>query len=112
MVEHPPSILTNVLFGAAALGSAIWAVYEKVTRMKVQSANNDAAVSMASGQETLFSLMSQRLATLETEMITLRQELEEERKRRRSMEEYVFVLQDSMQASNIPVPTFQRSTTT
>lgn len=109
MVEHPqPTTLSNILLGTGALGGILWAVYEKLMRYRVEKASNGASVAMAEGQETLFSLMSQRLALLEREVSSMREELDKERDKRRLMEEYVFRLQDAMRAHNVPVPALIR----
>ena len=107
-----PSLLNNILLGAGALGAALWGLYERVVRMRVEKANNGASVAMAEGQETLFALMRQRLEALEAEVGKLRDELAIERGHRRDTEEYVFELQDLMRGKGIPVPVFKKGTTT
>lgn len=107
-----PAVLNNVLLGLGAFGAALWGLYERVVRMRVEKANNGASVAVSEGTETLFALMKQRLEALEAEVSKLRSELEIERSHRRDTEEYVFELQDLMRGKGIPVPAFKKGTTT
>lgn len=108
MEEQAPTTLGNIMLGAGAVGGILWGLYEKVIRMKVQSAQNGASVAMSEGQETLFALMRQRLEALEVEVSKLREELATERTHRRDTEEYVFELQDLMRGKGLPVPSNNR----
>lgn len=102
-------IMYDLMLGAGAVGMALWGVYERIVRLRVEKASNGAEVAVAAGQETLFNLMRQRLELVEAEIVQLRSELAVERGRNRDMELYVFQLQNMMAENGISVPPHTRS---
>lgn len=71
--------LTNSLAGIGVVGAALWAVWERWQRNKVQGANNESNIAVASANETLFNMLTQRLTALEEEVKQLREQLAKER---------------------------------
>lgn len=89
----------NILLGLGAIGGVVWAVYEKLTRHRVESANADSGVAMATANEALFNMLTNRLEALEAEVKQLRQELNKER-------EYTRLLVSTMMQAGIQPPAY------
>lgn len=97
----------DILLGAGAFGGILWAVWERWLRSRVDSANTDAAVAVAGSQETMFTMLTNRLETLEKDLQGVRQELSVERAHSRRMEIHIFKLESMMRKSGIEPPTFE-----
>ena len=106
MLNIPSEVVTNILLGASSIGLGIWAVVERWSRFKLQNANNDANVAVAGAQETMFTMLTGRLETLEKEVQGLRAELSIERQHSRKLEIHIYKLEDMMRKSNIEPPAF------
>lgn len=89
----------NILLGLGAFGGILWAVYEKWTRHKMESANVDSGVAVANANEALFNMLTNRLEALEAEVKQLRQELNKER-------EYTRLLVSTMMQAGIQPPAY------
>lgn len=98
-MEDQGANVGNIILGTAGVGGMIWAVYEKFMRHKVESANADSNVSMATANEALFNMLTQRLESLEAEVRQLRAELNKER-------EYTRMLVSTMVSVNIQPPPY------
>lgn len=103
--------MENIFLGAGALGGILWAVWERWQKAKMQSASVDAAVSINTAQEQMFTLMTARLTAIENDYNRLRDELTEERKYSRMLDVrvqqyqlHVMKLEAMMRASNLEPP--------
>ena len=77
--------VSDILLGGAGLGGIIWALYEKWMRHKLQDANIDSGVAVANANEALFTMLTQRLTTLEEEVKQVKKDLEREREYTRTL---------------------------
>lgn len=91
--------LQDALLGVLGGGGILWAVYEKWTRHKVETASSDSNVSESRANEALFNMLTNRLEALETEVRLLRIELNKER-------DYTRVLVNAMVQAGITPPAY------
>lgn len=87
----------NVILGAGGIGAVVWAVAERMLRLRQDRAERDSVVSEARANQTLFTMLKERLETLEQEVRSLRAELDRER-------DYTRALVSTMSAHGVPVP--------
>lgn len=106
--------LQNILLGVGAVGATLWAVWEKVQRIKLSTSASDAGVAVNDAQEKMFLLMTSRLEALEMDVVRLRGELTEERKLARDMdlrlrqyELHILKLENIMRNSGLEPPTVE-----
>lgn len=71
--------ILNYLLGAGGLGGILWALYERISRQRVENAQGGSDVAEARANETLFNMLTKRLGDLESEVKDLRKELNRER---------------------------------
>lgn len=104
----------QVLGWLGMAGASAWAVYERWTRAKAASAadvaQNNAAATVADSQSVVYSLLTKRLETLESEIKSVREELALERKHSRDRDLHIWKLEDLMRKANLEVPVFEAST--
>lgn len=98
-MENTGGNIGDILLGMGAAGGFIWAAYEKWMRHKLQDANVDSGVAVANANEALFSMLTQRLTSLEEEVKQLRTELSKER-------EYTRTLVSTMLAAGLQPPPY------
>ena len=91
--------LPSIIFGGAGLGGIIWALYERIKRQKLESANIDSGVAVANANEALFTMLTTRLTTLEEEVKLLRSNLDKER-------EYTRILVSVMVEAGLKPPAY------
>ena len=84
-MEDTGGNLQDILLGMGGLGAIIWAVYEKWMRHKLQDANTDSGVAVANANEALFTMLTQRMTTLEEEVKQVKKDLEREREYTRTL---------------------------
>lgn len=101
MIDYPTVTDTsgaiNVILGAGGIGAVIWAVAERMLRLRQDRADRDSGISEARANQTLFNMLKERLETLEKEVRSLRAELDRER-------DYTRALVSTMSAHGVPVP--------
>lgn len=73
------SNISNFVLGAGGLGGILWAVYERITRMKVERASNGADIAASTGETRVYQMLTERLASVEAEVSFLREQLAAER---------------------------------
>lgn len=83
--ETGGSNLQELLLGFGGIGAVAWAIYERLQRLKVDNAMGDSNVSMATANEALFNMLTQRLTALEAEVERMKKELDREREYNRSL---------------------------
>lgn len=101
--------VTNILLGGGALAALVWAAYQQWQNNKLKSANNEAGVSVAVAQETVFNLVTSQLESLRREVEAVRNELNEERKHSRVLQAHIYKLEATMRNHNIDPPIFEAS---
>lgn len=69
----------NTILGASGVGGIVWAIYERVRRLRIEGAQGSSDVAEARANETLFNMLTKRLGDLESEVKDLRRELNRER---------------------------------
>lgn len=69
----------NFLLGAGGLGGILWAIYERVVRLRVERADHSADIAASGGETAVYTMLKERLESLESEVKSLRQELAKER---------------------------------
>lgn len=99
----------KILMGGGAVGAIIWAAYQQWQNNKLKSANNEAGVSVAVAQETVFNLVTSQLESLRREVEAVRNELNEERKHSRVLQAHIYKLEATMRNHNIDPPIFEAS---
>lgn len=107
MTELEGGTWGNILLGLAALGTAAGWAREKFIKTRVESANADAQVAVAGAQESMFTMLTNRLESLEGDLRVVREELTVERGHSRRMEIHIFKLESMMRAANMTPPTFE-----
>lgn len=107
MAELEGGVWGQIVLGLAALGTGIGWAREKIIKTKVESANADAAVAVAGSQEAMFTMLTNRLATLEKDLQTVREELATERTHSRRMEIHILKLESMMRKAGIEPPLFE-----
>jgi hypothetical protein len=75
----------DFIMGGLGLGGILWAAYEKFMRHRLQEANTDSGVAVATANEALFNMLTQRLTAVEEEVKQLRTALEREREYTRTL---------------------------
>ena len=53
--------LTKIILGMAGAGGFIWAAWERWIKNKVVAANSEAQVAISAAQETVYTMMTNRL---------------------------------------------------
>lgn len=91
--------LQDALIGVLGGGGILWAVYEKWTRHKAETAAYDSSVAESRANEALFNMLTVRLEALEAEVRLLRAELSKEK-------EYTRILVDVMIQAGITPPAY------
>ena len=109
MAEIDGGTWGNILLGASTVGAGLMWAREKWFKLKVESANTDVAVVTADAQQLVYTMLMNRLETLEKEMQGVRQELATERAHSRALEIHIFKLEAVMRKANIEVPLFEGS---
>ena len=99
--------LTKIILGIAGAGGFIWAAWERWTRLKVETASYSAQVAGLEGQETVYSMLKDRLEALEKELQTVRSEIAVERAHSRKLEIHIFKLESLMRKAGLEPPTFE-----
>lgn len=97
----------DAMLGLGAAGGILWAVYERWTRLKVETASYSAQVAGLDGQETVYSMLKDRLEALERELQTVRSEIAVERAHSRKLEIHIFKLESLMRKAGLEPPTFE-----
>lgn len=94
--------------GAVATGIWAWWVKrgEAAAKARASVAESNAEATVADAQATVYRLLSDRLATLETEVRELRAELSSERQHSRKLEVHIFRLETLMRTAGMEPPTF------
>ena len=69
----------NFLLGAGGLGGILWAIYERVLRLRVERADHSADIAASGGETAVYTMLKERLESLESEVKSLRIELVQER---------------------------------
>lgn len=69
----------NFLLGAGGLGGMIWAIYERVLRLRVERADHSADIAASGGETAVYKMLTERLESLEGEVKKLRDQLVLER---------------------------------
>lgn len=69
----------NFLLGAGGLGGLLWALYERVARLRVERAASNADIAASGGETAVYKMLTERMASLETEVRALREQLSAER---------------------------------
>lgn len=69
----------NFLLGAGGLGGIIWAIYERMVRLKVERADHTADIAASGGETAVYRMLTERLESLESEVRSLREQLASER---------------------------------
>lgn len=100
--------LTKIILGMAGAGGFIWAAWERWIKNKVVAANSEAQVAISAAQETVYTMMTNRLEALEVEMRSVRAELATEREHGRKMEIHIFKLESMMRKAGLEPPAFER----
>lgn len=108
MQEAETGAWTNILLGVGAAGGVLWAAWERWIKNKVVAANSEAQVAISAAQETVYTMMTNRLESLEKEMQAVRAELAAERAHGRKLELHIFKLESLMQKANLEPPAFGR----
>lgn len=103
------SSITGLLGGATTLGFGLMWVWEKFLKGKIDRANTDVAVTAAGGMELVLSSMKDRIDSLENEMKTTREELQESRRHQRRQLLHIFKLEGIMRKAGLDVPSFEES---
>ena len=98
----------DAMLGLGAAGGILWAVYERWTRLKVETASYSAQVAGLEGQETVYSMLKDRLEALERELQTVRSEIAVERAHSRKLEIHIFKLESLMRKAGLEPPAFER----
>lgn len=88
-MEEAGGMLGDIALGTAGVGGILWAVYERFIRHRVERANADSEVAVLTANETLFTMLTQRLSTVEEEVKHLRRELDKEREYTRTLINFV-----------------------
>lgn len=99
--------LTKIILGMAGAGGFIWAAWERWIKNKVVAANSEAQVAISAAQETVYTMMTNRLESLEKEMRAVRAELAAERAHGRKLELHIFELESLMRKANLEPPDFE-----
>lgn len=106
------SNIQNILLGMGAVGAAVWAVWERVQKARLSKSSADAGVAVNDAQERMFQLMTQRLESLENDVVRLRGELMEERRHNRALdfrlrqyELHIMKLENIMRSAGLEPPT-------
>lgn len=97
----------QIVLGVATLATGIGWAREKMIKTRVESANADAQVAVAGSQEAMFTMLTNRLATLEKDLQSVREELATERAHSRRMEIHIFKLESMMRKAGIEPPIFE-----
>lgn len=107
MAELEGGILTNILLGVAAVGGGAWAVWERINKGRVESAEAGAQVSIADSQKSMFDMLTSRLDAQDAEIRALRDELRVERDRSRRMEIHIYKLEAMLRSLGQTPPVFE-----
>ena len=99
MVESGGPDLSTIGMGIGTILLGAWAVYEKWTRYKAETAAYDSSVAESRANEALFNMLTVRLEALEEEVRLLRAELSKEK-------EYTRILVDAMIRAGITPPAY------
>lgn len=95
----------NYVLGVSGVGGMIWAIYERLNRLRVEQAQNNSSVAESNANVTLFNMLTQRLNSVEEEVRRLNKELIRER-------EYTEKLIAIMKAANLQPPPYPDDVTT
>lgn len=100
--QVPSSGILNYVLGAGGLGGILWAIYERIARMKVERSEASSSVAENTANETLFNMLTKRLTDLEEEVKRLRRDLDRER-------EYTHTLVTEMIKAGLKPPPYTKN---
>lgn len=96
-VTENSSGVMNFVLGTGGVGAVIWAVAERMLRLRQDRAETGSAVAESRANEALFTMLTNRLVAVEAEVNLLRKELDRER-------EYTRTLVGLMANAGVPIP--------
>jgi hypothetical protein len=99
--------VAKILLGIGAVGGSIWLAYERWLNSKLKSANNDAGVAVADAQQTVYTMMTARLESLDKEVTELRRMVEQERHHRMLLEKHVWKLENMLHKAGVEPPVLE-----
>lgn len=96
--------------GAVAGGAYAWWLQrgKAAAAARADVAESDATVTILDSQRTVYTLLTERLTTLETDMRTVRAELATERQHSRRLELHIWRLEGLMRNAGIEPPQFSQ----
>lgn len=102
-------VVVQGVLGGGAIGTFLWALYERWLRLKVVRAQTDVQVVGLEGQESVYSMLKDRLEEMQKELNSIRDEVAIERKHSRKMEIHIFKLESLMRKAGIEPPVFDET---
>lgn len=96
----------NILLGISTLGLGLGWARDKLIKNRIDTANSEATVAVADAQQSVYTMLTGRLETLEKEVQGLRSELQTERLHSRKLEIHIWKLEKIMSGAGLELPVF------